>query len=256
MTYGPLIGVTTSELRPAEGAHVAHHGEPPRRMMALGTAYLEAIAEAGGIPVVLAPMPPRDLGRLLDRLDAICLAGGPDLEPATYGAGPHPELGTTEPEVDYFELGIARAARRRGLPLLAICRGLQVLNVSRGGTLVQHLPERTSGCVNHRQEASASVTTHSVRVEPGSRLGGLLGAARAEVNSFHHQGVDRLGNGLVAVAWDDDGVVEAIEATSDAFALGVQWHAECLTGRDEHAALFRGLIEAAEADSPAAERAA
>src|SRR3954467_10655073 len=159
----PLIGVSTSELRPAEGAHFANHSEPPRRMLALGVSYLDAVAAAGGIPVILAPLPARRLEAIIARLDGICLSGGPDVEPACYGAQAHAELGPTEPEVDLFELGLVRAARRRGLPILAICRGMQVLNVARGGTLLQHLPDM-GGEIVHRQTAPASQPTHRVAI--------------------------------------------------------------------------------------------
>ena len=242
----PLIGVTTSELRSAEGAHFAHQSEPPRRMLALGVAYLEAIAAAGGIPIILAPLPARRLESIIDRLDGICLSGGPDLEPACYGADAHPELGPTEPEVDLFELGLARAARRRGLPILAICRGMQVLNVSRGGTLVQHVPDLGDE-IHHRQPDPASCPTHAVTLAGDSRVARLAGSERIDVNSFHHQAIDRLGAGLRPVAWADDGVIEAVEAPGDAFTVGVQWHAECLTERPEQARLFLALIDAAEA---------
>jgi putative glutamine amidotransferase len=246
VTNRPLIGVTTSEMRPAEGAHFAHHSEPPRRMLALGVAYLEAVAAAGGIPMILAPLPARRLESIIDRLDGVCLSGGPDLEPACYGADAHPELGPTEPEVDLFELGLARAARRRRLPILAICRGMQVLNVSRGGTLAQHLPDLGDE-INHRQAEPASRPTHGVTLASGSRLARLAGGERIDVNSFHHQAIDRLGAGLQPVAWADDGVVEAVEAPGDSFTIGVQWHAECLTEHLDQARLFRGLIDAAEA---------
>jgi putative glutamine amidotransferase len=244
VTARPLIGVSTSELRPAEGAHFAHHSEPPRRMLALGVAYLDAVAAAGGIPVILAPLPARRLEAIIERLDGVCLSGGPDVEPATYGADAHTELGPTEPEVDLFELGLVRAARRRGLPILAICRGMQVLNIARGGTLVQHLPDRSDE-IQHRQAGPASEPSHGVAVAADSRLARIAGGERLEVNSFHHQAIDRLGSGLEPVAWSDDGVVEAVEAPGDAFTLGVQWHAECLTERAEQARLFSGLVDAA-----------
>jgi putative glutamine amidotransferase len=241
----PLIGVSTSELRPAEGAHFAHHSEPPRRMLALGVTYLDAVAAAGGIPVILAPLPARRLEAIIERLDGVCLSGGPDVEPGTYGAGAHPELGPTEPEVDLFELGLVRAARRRGLPILAICRGMQVLNIARGGTLVQHLPD-ISDEIQHRQTEPASKPTHGVTVAADTRLARITGSERIDVNSFHHQAIDRLGTGLEPVAWSDDGVIEAVEARGEAFTLAVQWHAECLTERPEQAGLFTGLVDAAE----------
>jgi putative glutamine amidotransferase len=214
-------------------------------MLALGVSYLDAVAAAGGIPVILAPLPARRLEAIIERLDGVCLSGGPDVEPGCYGADAHPELGPTEPEVDLFELGLVRAARRRGLPILAICRGMQVLNIARGGTLVQHLPD-LSDDVQHRQPGPASQPSHGVAVASDSRLARITGSERLDVNSFHHQAIDRLGTGLEPVAWSDDGVIEAIEAPGDAFTLGVQWHAECLTATPEQARLFESLVDAAE----------
>jgi putative glutamine amidotransferase len=214
-------------------------------MLALGVSYLDAVAAAGGIPVIVAPLPARRLEAIIERLDGVCFSGGPDLEPACYGAVDHPELGPTEPEVDLFELGLVRAARRRGLPILAICRGMQVLNVARGGTLVQHLPDIGDEIV-HRQAGGASEPSHGVALAPESRLARIAGSVRIEVNSFHHQAIDRLGTGLEPVAWSDDGVIEAVEAPGDAFTLGVQWHAECLTTQPEQARLFESLVDAAE----------
>ena len=135
----PLIGVTTSELRASSAGTLRRHGEPPHAEMALGMTYLSAIEAAGGMPVVLPPL--GDVEALLDRLDGICLSGGPDLDPDAYGASErHAELGPTEPNIDTFELALARAADARGLPVLGICRGAQALNVARGGTLHQHVP--------------------------------------------------------------------------------------------------------------------
>jgi putative glutamine amidotransferase len=249
VTTRPLIGVSTSEFRTAEGAHAVRDGEAPRRMLALGMAYLNAISAAGAIPVILTPQQPSELAGLLDRLDGICLTGGPDLEPAVYGEAAHPELGPTEPDVDYFELALARAAGRRGLPLLAICRGLQVLNVARGGSLVQHVPD-LGGSVGHRQSGAGDDVTHAVRIDPASLVAQLIGDSTAQVNSFHHQAIDRLGDGLVPVGWADDGVIEAVEGDGGSFCVGVQWHAECLVDDDaSHAALFAGLAQAAQRET-------
>jgi putative glutamine amidotransferase len=213
-------------------------------MLALGAAYLDAVAAAGGIPVILAPLPAPETESLLDRLDGICLSGGPDLDPAAYGAHAHPLLGPTEPEVDAFELDLVRRAQRRGLPVLAICRGLQVLNVARGGRLIQHLPDAVGTDVTHRQANPASQATHSVTVNPGTCLEQLVGRTRVKVNSFHHQSVASLGRGLRVAARSADGVIEAIEAPADPFVVGVQWHAECLVHEPEHAALFTALVDA------------
>ena len=240
----PLIGVTTSEVRLAEKVEPTPQGEPPHREMALGLTYLKAIEAAGGIPLVMPPLHVEAVEPLLDRLAGICLSGGPDLDPAAYDERRHPKLGPVEPELDFFELEIARRADARGLPILAICRGLQALNVARGGTLHQHLPDRPGTTLTHRQSAPGDHVTHSVDITPGSLLHGTMRRRRARVNSFHHQAVHRLGEGLRAVAWSPDGVIEGVEAPARPFALGVQWHAETLTARPEQAALFGALVQA------------
>ena len=235
----PLIGVTTSEMRRGELATLRRHGEPAHPEMALGLTYLAAIDRAGGMPVVLPPLAPSEVSSLLDRLDGICLSGGPDIDPETYGERErHPELGETEAELDAFELAVAREADARGLPLLGICRGAQTLNVARGGTLHQDVP-------GHRQSALASVPTHEVAIALHSRTGRIMGASQIEVNSFHHQAVDRLGDGLCVAARADDGTVEEVECRAHPFLVGVQWHAETLVGHPAHCALFRGLVRAA-----------
>jgi putative glutamine amidotransferase len=244
----PLIGVTTSELRPSSAGTLRRHGEPPHAEMALGMTYLRAIEEAGGMPVVLPPL--GDAIAYLDRLDGVCLSGGPDLDPDGYGAPErHAELGPTEPGLDAFELELARAADARGLPILGICRGAQALNVARGGTLHQHLP-------GHRQTEPATATTHTVHIEPGTRLAAVSGAGRLRVNSFHHQAVDVLGTGLRAVARSADGIVEAVEAPGARLVLGVQWHAEGLIAQPRHRALFAELVAASAAPAPRLRRAA
>lgn len=241
----PLIGVTTSEVRLAERAQPSPQGDPQRNELTLGLNYTQAIERAGGVPVVVPLLSPEAIGPLLDRLEGLCVSGGPDLDPETYGdPARHPELGPTEAEVDRFELELVCAADARRLPILAICRGAQALNVARGGALHQHVPD-LGGALNHRQRGSADEPTHRATVESDSLLGRALGREEAEVNSFHHQSVSRLGRGLRAVAWAPDGVVEGLEATDRDFALGVQWHAECLLARAEHEALFAAFVAAA-----------
>ncbi|HEU0023616.1 MAG TPA: gamma-glutamyl-gamma-aminobutyrate hydrolase family protein [Thermoleophilaceae bacterium] len=254
MSSRPLIAVTTSEMRSGQHVEQTPQGDPARREMALGLAYLRAVEAAGGLPVVIPPMHMAAVGPLLDRVHGICLSGGPDLDPETYGAAPHPELGPVESELDRFELAIAREAHSRNLPILAICRGAQLLNVATGGTLIQHLPDWTDGTLEHRQTAAADRVTHGVELASGSMAAAVLGAVDVSVNSFHHQAVDRLGRGLLAVGWSPDGVVEAVEAPGRDFVLGVQWHAECLIERPEHMTLFAGLVEASQryASQPAA----
>jgi putative glutamine amidotransferase len=217
-------------------------GEPRRREMALGLTYLRAIERVGGIPVVLPPLGPAPIHPLLDRLDGLCLSGGPDLDPATYGQRAGEHLGPTWTDLDFFELAVARGGDARRLPILAICRGMQTLNVARGGTLHQHLAQDG---IAHRQAEPAEEPTHAVRIEPRTKLAATLGVESVEVNSFHHQAIDRLGTGLRATAWAADGVIEGVEAQDREFVLGVQWHAECLIDRDEGVALFTSFIEAA-----------
>jgi putative glutamine amidotransferase len=242
----PLIGVTTSEMRVAKNVEPTPQGEPPRKEMALGLSYLKAIEAAGGLPLVIPPMPADAIVPLVDRLHGLCLSGGPDLDPAAYGAPPHAKLGPTEPDLDRFELDLAREAHGRDLPILAICRGAQVLNVATGGTLFQHVPDETDGTIEHRQTAAADAVTHLVDLAGGSVTAAVIGETELPVNSFHHQAVDRLGRGLLAVGWSPDGVVEAIEAPAKSFVLGVQWHAECLAERTEQKRLFSGLVEASQ----------
>ncbi len=241
----PLIGVTTSEVRAAANVKETPQGEPPDREMALGLAYLKAIERAGGLPVVMPPLELAAVEPLLDQLAGICLSGGPDLDPDSYHGRRHPALGPTEPDLDRFELAVAREADERGLPILAICRGAQALNVARGGTLHQHLPELDRVSIDHRQREPGDRPTHSVQIEPGSRLAAVMGTTEADVNSFHHQAPDRLGSGLRAVAWAPDGVVEGLETGGGRFVLGVQWHAEGIVDRPEEAALFDAFVAAA-----------
>ena len=234
----PLIGVTTSEMRPSGASTLRRQGEPAHAEMALGMTYLRAVERAGGVPVVLPPSV-SNVESLLSRLDGVCLSGGPDLDPEAYGAPDrHVELGPTEPSLDQFELALARAAHKRGTPLLGICRGSQALNVACGGTLHQHLP-------GHRQVEPGTQATHDVEIFAGTRLAAIIGAGVVAVNSFHHQAVDRLGSGLVICAHAGDGTVEGIEGTGPGFVLGVQWHAETLADDPIQLALFRALVSAA-----------
>jgi len=245
----PLIGVTTSEVREGQRKDPVSESEPKVREMALGLTYLRALEAAGALPMVIPPLPEAAIGPLLDRLDGICLSGGPDIDPVAYGADPHPQLGPTEPDLDRFELAVARRADSREMPILAICRGTQALNVARGGSLIQHLPD-VSAAVVHRQATPGDQTSHPVDVEPGSRLAAALEDEEVPVpdclgvNSFHHQGIERLGSGLKISARAPDGTAEAIEDPSHPFLIGVQWHAETLVHRSYEAALFRHFVEA------------
>jgi len=232
-------------VRRAETLAQIPEGEPPMHEMALGLTYLRAIEATGGLPVVIPPLRIELIEPLLDEVAGICLSGGPDLHPRAYGQEPDEHLGPTEPDLDRFELAVARRADNRAMPILAICRGAQALNVVRGGTLIQHLPDVTDGSIEHRQTAPARTSTHDVRIERRSAMGEVLRAGVAAVNTFHHQAVDRLGAGLRVVGHAPDGVVEAIEATDGAYLRGVQWHAETLVDRPTHLALFADLVRRA-----------
>jgi putative glutamine amidotransferase len=251
-----IIGLSTSEMRAPERIRHDPHSEPAGRELALGLTYPEAIRRAGAVPVVIPPLDAAAIEPLLDGLWGLCLSGGPDLHPSSYGAEPHPALGPTEPHLDSFEIALLRAAEARDMPVLAICRGLQVLNVARGGTLTQDLPTERPSEVEHRQLPGGSTPTHDVTLEPASLTAGCLGVHEARVNSFHHQAVDRLGSGLRAVGWAPDGVIEAIEATDRTFTVAVQWHAESMVDAPEQARLLAAFTEFAVSYGAGAVRAA
>jgi putative glutamine amidotransferase len=234
----PLIGITTSEVRVAPCLAHTPQADPPRPEMALGMSYARAIAAAGGAPVVLPPGDLDGIESLLGQLAGVCLSGGPDLDPAAYGAKPGPQLGPTWPDLDAYELALTRRADGLGVPLLAICRGMQALNVARGGTLCQHVD-------GHRQDVPCEQPTRTVDVAADSLLHVLVADQRIAVNSFHHQAIAAIGHGLRPVAWADDGVIEAVEAPGARFVLGIQWHAEALIARAEQLALFTAFVDAA-----------
>jgi gamma-glutamyl-gamma-aminobutyrate hydrolase PuuD len=196
---------------------------------------VDSVEHAGGRPLVLPPTDD-DAAAVLDLLGALIVSGGPDLDPALYGAEPHPQTDPARPERDRFELELLSGALERDMPVLAVCRGSQVLNVARGGDLVQHLPE-VVGHERHKH-TPGQFADHSVALDADSRLARVLGGAHAPVKSHHHQGYGRVGEALRPVAWADDGTVEALEDPDKRFALGVLWHPE--EGEDK--ALFEALV--------------
>ncbi len=199
--------------------------------------YVRAVERAGGRPLIV---PPSDAAveETLDVLDGLLFSGGSDLDPALYGQAQHPETAGIRADRDRGELALLVAALARDLPVLAVCRGSQVLNIAHGGDLVQHLPDEV-GHDRHRHTPGV-FADHEVAIEQGSGLGALLGN-RAPVKSHHHQGLGRIGEGLSVVARADDGTVEAVENPSRRFALGVLWHPEAA----EDGALFDALVAAA-----------
>ena len=188
--------------------------------------YVRAVTRAGGRPLLLAPTPAdsADPSELFGMLDGVLVTGGADVDPASYGAERHSSTGHVSAERDAFEVVLVRQAARLGLPCLGICRGMQVINIAYGGTLDQHLPERLDDDI-HSGEA-ASFAQHEVEVEPGSLAAVAGGATRLEINSAHHQGIDRLGAGLTVTARAADGTAEAIEDRACPYMLGVLWHPE------------------------------
>lgn len=230
-TPRPVIGVTAYE-------ETASWGVWHTSANLLPSSYVHSVEAAGGVPVLL-PAQPGDVGTLVTRLDAVILTGGPDVDPEQYGAERQPATDEPRHLRDEFEIALLTEAASAGLPVLAICRGVQVLNVARGGTLVQHLPD-VVGTDAHRPEPGVFANQH-VRVDPTSKLAAALGAEEIEVSCHHHQAVDELGRGLSVVARSADGVVEAVEDTSAPFLIGVQWHPE--EGRD--LTLFTALVVAA-----------
>ncbi len=195
--------------------------------MLLPLSYARAIHGAGGMVAMLPPdrRATDDPNELLDHLDALVLAGGADIDPESHGGEAHPETVGTNPDRDRFEIALAQGALERGIPLLGVCRGMQILNVACGGTLDQHLPDRL-GHERHRP-VPGSWAEHEIRIEPGSLAATAAGSEHLTVKSHHHQGVERIPDSLAATAWaTDDESVEAIESPEDNFVLGVLWHPE------------------------------
>jgi putative glutamine amidotransferase len=234
----PVIGITLGD------------GDRPGQP-AMRADYLRSVEQARAVPLVLAPGAPAHARVLLDRIDGLLLSGGVDVDPALYAQPPHPRLGRVNRRRDDFELALVEGALERDLPILAICRGQQVLNVALGGTLIQDIPSTLVGAVKHDAGGRRWRRSHPIEVQPGSRLRGILGSETLFVNSFHHQAVDELGRGLVVCArCPDDGVIEGLEMPERRFVLAVQWHPESFWNRkDSFQPLFDAHREACRASA-------
>lgn len=235
----PLIGLSLDHLADPRGPAFSLHQ--------LRAAYADAVVCAGGAPLLLAPLLGDVLTAVLTHLDGVILTGGAfDVPPALYGAPPSKRLGPLKPERTAFELSLLEGARARGLPVLGICGGMQLVNVACGGTLYQDLAEEFPDALAHEQPGDRRQPGHAVNPQPSTRLAMLVGAAPLPVNSSHHQGIKVLGHGLRESARSSDGLIEAIEAPGDSFLMGVQWHPELLCDSEpRHRHLFDGLIQAA-----------
>lgn len=210
--------------------------------------YVESVIRAGGVPMVLPMVSDKEmLSVMLDRVDALIMTGGEDVDPLKwYGEEPVNAMGGIAPERDEFDVTLIKMAVERGLPVLGICRGLQVMNVAFGGTLYQDIPSQVSGNVKHNQKAPRNYGTHSIRIEPGSLLRDQLGVDSVAVNSFHHQSIKDLAPGFKATAFAVDGVIEAIEMVGSNKVFGVQFHPEGFVsiGEDKFLGIFKHLINA------------
>jgi putative glutamine amidotransferase len=227
-------------MRPVVGITLGDAGR--RGFLAMREDYVRSVERAGAVPLVLPPLAAGDVPAVLDRLDGVLLSGGVDVDPALYGQPPHPKLGRVDRRRDDFELALAREALRRDLPVLAICRGQQVLNVATGGTLVQDIPSTLAGAMEHDAPGGRSRRSHEVEIAPGSRLREIVGRDRVAVNSFHHQSADRIGDGLAVTArCPQDCVVEGLEMPGRPFVVAVQWHPESFWQREDS---FQCLFDA------------
>jgi putative glutamine amidotransferase len=238
VTRRPVIGLTTYLEQAKQGVWDVRAAFLPEQ-------YFTAVTRSGGIAVLLPPQssPEEAAAAVLDGIDGLILTGGLDVQPELYGAERHPLTDPPRPDRDAWELALFAEAERRGMPVLAICRGLQLVNVARGGTLHQHLPDAIGSGERYRI-GGGIFAENVVGVDGGTVLAGMLGPGPYTVHSYHHQGIERLGDGLVAVAATDDGLVQAFESTGDGYVVGVQWHPE---ENADDTRLFGGLVAEASA---------
>lgn len=235
----PLIGLTATRMPNPSGQPAFGINQP----------YMSAVTNAGGLPILIpVDLSNDDLDVLLPRLDGILFTGGYDLDPRLYGNQPHPKVEGIDANRDRVEIHLAQAVVQSHKPFFGICRGIQVINIALGGSLYEDLLEQFPGSLQHDQhKLPRNFLSHTVNIEPGSSLADILGTGLTQVNSLHHQGVHRPGNGLQLTATAPDGLVEAFELTGYSFGLAVQWHPEELQGHPAMGKLFQAFIQASEA---------
>jgi len=235
MIKKPVIGITSSSVK-----YAGHQSAM------LPISYCDSVIKAGGIPVIIAVSKEEMAAQWINACDGIILSGGEDMDPYTYHEEPHPKLKKTIVERDQFEIGLVLEARKQKLPILAICRGVHVLNVALGGTIMQDIESMVPNCIQHTQKATSKTPSHSVKINENSLLFSILGSHEARVNSFHHQAVDKVAPLIKTTGLANDGIVEAVEAIQKdgGWMLGVQWHPEEM-GTDYHMdSLFTEFINA------------
>lgn len=235
----PLIGLTSSNGRKTTNIYT------PK-------AYIDAVIAAGGLPLLIPPeTKPDQVMQLRETLDGILIIGGSDIDPALYGAETHSAVQLDGRPRDDFEIALVRAAVETGWPLFGICRGLQVINVAMGGTLYTHIPDQLPKALTHNQNTVThrSYLAHEVTFQSSARITEIMDCQQVHVNSLHHQGICRLGAGLTATGASPDGLIESIEIPSHPFAVGVQWHPECLPDLPPMGRLFEVFVEKAASNS-------
>ena len=234
----PIIGITTYR--------TPHKAGFP--LNSLAEAYVKAVTQAGGIPVLI-PLVIQDehLQPLLSRLDGILFSGGGDIDPALFGGEDHPEVNFIDADRDRIEIQLVKMAVQDGKPIFGICRGIQSINVALGGTLYTHIPDQFKSDLHPRyvEGTDRSSLTHEVNIEPGTILSGILGGLIVQVNSLHHQGISKLATVLEACGYAPDGLIEAVEMPDHPYCLAVQWHPEWLVTHKPMQALFTAFVEAA-----------
>jgi putative glutamine amidotransferase len=238
MMIRPLIGITT--YRTTNESH--------NPILALGENYVQALSQAGALPVLVPlGLPDDQLDGILARLDGILFSGGGDIDPAAFKVESVPQVKGVDPDRDRVEIRLVKTALSEGLPFLGICRGQQVINIALGGTLYTHIADQHPQALKHDYypDWPRDHLPHAVRVESDSHLAAILGTTNPEVNSLHHQGVRDLGAGLQAIAWAPDNLIEAVELLDHPFGLAVQWHPEWLTAYAPMRALFQAFVKAA-----------
>lgn len=234
----PLIGITSGIIKNSQGSPVCQ----------IGLSYVQAVESAGGIPLVIPILENTadNIDSLLSRLDGVLFSGGGDIELQRFNGKPHSRIYGVSPERDSLEFTLMEKVIEADLPMLAICRGIQVLNVAFGGNLYTHIEDQLTGSLKHDWFPGypRDKIAHTVSIKGGSLLDDIFDTDRIEVNSLHHQGISRVGEGLKPTVFASDGLVEGLEVQGARFAVGVQWHPECLPSHPETQKLFRSFIEA------------